>query len=247
MSFDRYGWIEALLASDRTDGAKLVGVRLALKYADVGGAAWPGYATLADDLARSVPAVRRAVRDLRDGGFVTWSPGCGQGHSNRYQLVHNVLSSDPLQGDQQRTPSDREGDQQRNERWSPAFAKVISSDPRTIHEPSTEPSTSAADAATWPDGWSASHPKADRYSSVLHRLAHRLGDDWPIVKAEGPHVQKLRNAAARAAEADVDPYELARVVTAKPLDGLTSYAAGLARRIDDAIPTVRKLATENVA
>jgi hypothetical protein len=90
MRAGRYGWWRAIRASDLSPTARHVALNLSTYMNQEGGGAWPSMATLADDTGRSRAVVKRAIRELRDAGFLTVESGGGRrgdgGYvSNRYR------------------------------------------------------------------------------------------------------------------------------------------------------------------
>lgn len=222
MSFDKFAWLDALLTSDATDGARLVGVRLALKHEN-NGRAWPSYQRLAEDLHRSTRAVRRATEELRALGFLDWTSGNGAGHSNRYRFLDppKVDSSVHDKGGQQRPPSDEKGGQQRHERWTPASQKVDASVHRTNQEPSREPSI----------------PDEVAEKELRGVLAGRLDGLWIQLQGDPQkHRDKLDAALTRAVALNVDPEMLAEHVMGTTFDGVEWIAANVAYRVDQFAP-----------
>ena len=87
---DRYAWWRALRRSTLTPTARHVAMAVSTYMNKDGAGAWPSMATLADDTGRSRAVVKRAVRELRDTGWLTVESGGGRradgGYvSNRYR------------------------------------------------------------------------------------------------------------------------------------------------------------------
>lgn len=119
---------------------------------------------------------------------------------------------------------------------SPMTANGVTHGTRSTQEvPIQQPSQ----PTTLPDGWTDGHPSMNVYAQILNLLKRKLGDQaWDVLRAEPDrHVQRLRNAAATAAEHNVDPHRLIPAVTAKSLEGVSSIAAVIAKRLEDATPS----------
>lgn len=157
---ERFTWWRAIRTSTLSPTARHVALTLATYMNKEGGGAWPSMATLADDTGRSRPVVKRAIRELRETGFLTVESGGGRradgGYvSNRYRasipsavLIPNGVVDDTddasreVVDDTAGDPDDDEGggssqqgggsSQQGGGSWTNGNGVV--DDPRSIHE-----------------------------------------------------------------------------------------------------------------
>ena len=85
----RFEWLEAISEDcNATGSAKSVAIKIATKYLSrTKGCAWPGIATLAEDLHLSRFGVQKAVRLLEGLGWLHIETGGGRKLSNRYELM----------------------------------------------------------------------------------------------------------------------------------------------------------------
>jgi DNA-binding transcriptional MocR family regulator len=85
----RLAWLEAISEDcNATGSAKSVAIKIATKYLSrTKGCAWPGIATLADDLHLSRFGVQKAVRLLEGLGWLHIETGGGRKLSNRYRVA----------------------------------------------------------------------------------------------------------------------------------------------------------------
>jgi hypothetical protein len=85
----RFEWLEAISEDcNATGSAKSEAIKIATKYLSrTKGCAWPGIATLAEDLHLSRFGVQKAVRLLEGLGWLHIETGGGRKLSNRYKLM----------------------------------------------------------------------------------------------------------------------------------------------------------------
>lgn len=89
-ALDKWNWIEKLLASEMNMPAKLVAVRMATKYINTSGRAWPSIGTLAGDLHISRNSVIRGLKELTEKKVLRAEHRYKKGKDNDttvYQLI----------------------------------------------------------------------------------------------------------------------------------------------------------------
>lgn len=87
-TLNRFEWLKAVNRSDLLPRAKVVASALAIEFCnDETGRLDPGVKTLADATCQTVDTVKRAIRDLTDGGWLARTEGRGRGNKTEYTLL----------------------------------------------------------------------------------------------------------------------------------------------------------------
>lgn len=85
---NRFEWLKAVNRSDLLPRAKVVASALAIEFCnDETGRLDPGVKTLADAVGQTVDTVKRAIRDLTEGGWLARTEGRGRGNKTEYTLL----------------------------------------------------------------------------------------------------------------------------------------------------------------
>tara|TARA_R110002074_G_scaffold139328_8_gene284945 strand:+ start:2389 stop:2826 length:438 start_codon:yes stop_codon:yes gene_type:complete len=87
-TLNRFEWAKAVNRSDLLDRAKTVAWALAIEFCnDDTGRLDPSLTTLAEATGKTVDTVKRAIRDLTDGGWLARTEGRGRGNKTEYTLL----------------------------------------------------------------------------------------------------------------------------------------------------------------
>jgi hypothetical protein len=109
---DRFRWMEELLGDAKLpDGAKCVGLRLALHMNLGSGLCNPGIASLAEGTARTKRGVQKSIARLEQAGRVRCiQGGRGPKHTNRYELLRTNDGSPIFQESEPKSEQEGEPD-----------------------------------------------------------------------------------------------------------------------------------------
>ncbi len=87
-TLNRFEWLKAVNRADLLPRCTKVAAALAVEfYNDETGRLDPGINTLADATAQTVDTVKRAIRDLTEGGWLARTEGRGRGNKTEYTLL----------------------------------------------------------------------------------------------------------------------------------------------------------------
>ncbi len=105
--YQRWGWMESVRRDETLSAtARLLAHSLALDFANAKTARCdPRVADLLEVLGVSKPTIKRALRDLKEGGWIASCPGIGRGNHSGYlfltraRIVHlKEVKNDPVKG-----------------------------------------------------------------------------------------------------------------------------------------------------
>lgn len=103
-TLNRFEWLKALNRSGLLPRAKVVASALAIEFCnDETGRLDPSLTTLADATGKTVDTVKRAIRDLVEGGWLARTEGRGRGNKTEYTLLSPgkiIAISNPKKGAQ---------------------------------------------------------------------------------------------------------------------------------------------------
>lgn len=87
-TLNRFEWLKAVNRSDLLSRAKVTAAALAVEFCnDETGRLDPGLDTLADATGQTIDTVKRAIRDLTEGGWLARTEGRGRGNKTEYTLL----------------------------------------------------------------------------------------------------------------------------------------------------------------
>ncbi|OCX64184.1 hypothetical protein BFP70_01315 [Thioclava sp. SK-1] len=87
-TLNRFEWLKAVNRADLLPRCTKVAAALAVEfYNDKTGRLDPGVNTLADATGQTVDTVKRAIRDLTEGGWLARTEGRGRGNKTEYTLL----------------------------------------------------------------------------------------------------------------------------------------------------------------